>query len=332
MRSLARISRPNPSLLPPADSPLQSDDQGLIRRLLLGEPLPRLHLEDFERLIELLRSHRDGLVARSLIEESEVADSALRRARELYGEELKNDFQRTQRAGARQRLLQAEGEFALLKESVRAQTAAFAESLDRQLQHLEDQQREELREFASKWRGPAKVRHYNRTSPALRDLRTRQLRSLQSQEYEIMRRVRQEANDLEQHETAEMRRLLFVDYAMALQQLQGRHIDQITKLRSIHDQKVATFEKGRMREFSTMENRIAKLRRAYELTCDREAVWNVLGHNQPDDRVSRPVRASSRQSELWTDGLLPDEFAFLKLDPVPRPLSVRREVRPIRRR
>jgi hypothetical protein len=118
------------------------------------------------------------------------------------------------------------------------------------------------------------------------------------------------------------------DYMASLHQLQGCHADQISKLESVQDQKVANFESGKRKDFELMEKRIAKLRRAYDLTCDREALWNAQGHNQCDDvHSTRSVRSSAPSSELWSRGVFPDEFAFLRLDPVPRPQSVRRQIR-----
>jgi hypothetical protein len=193
---------------------------------------------------------------------------------------------------------------------------------------LEERQQRELNDLEVMWQSPVKVRHYNRSSPALRRLRVQQLGYLKAHEYEAMRRVQKEADELEEHETTEMMRLLLIDYMAALHQLQAIHADQVSKLESVQNQKVANFERDYRKKLEVIERRIAKLSRAYELTCDREALWNAQGHNQCDESHStRSVRSSTPSSEVWSQGVFPDEFAFLRLDPVPRPQSVRRQIR-----
>jgi hypothetical protein len=329
--NLTRICKPNAALTPPPvspDSPPDVDDSALIRRILDGQPLPPLTLPDYIRLIDLLRSHRDSLVDRHRFRESEVADSALNHVRQLYTEAIKDDFQRHQQTVAQQRLLQAEDEFMRLKETARAQAIRFSASLDEERRNLEARQEKEVNELAEIWQSPAKVRHYNRTSTRLRNLRTQQLRYLKSHDYETMRRIQKEADELEESETAEMKRALLMDYAAAVQLLQAAHNDQIANLERIRMQRVASFESERAKDLQLMERRLAKLRRAYELTCNRDALWNAQAKNFSDDTPgAQSVRSSAPSKELWAGGIIPSEFAFLRIDPVPRPSSVRRKVK-----
>jgi hypothetical protein len=85
----------------------EAPDHALIRGVLKGDTLPNFSVADHLRLIEMLRSHRDSLANRSMIRESELADAALNRVRQLYSESLKIDFQQHHQTAVQQRLLNA---------------------------------------------------------------------------------------------------------------------------------------------------------------------------------------------------------------------------------
>jgi hypothetical protein len=311
---------------PPAESPPEREDYSpLIRRVLGGGRLDDIRdSPTFLGLIQCLRSDRDFLASRQLAAEAEIADFAMRRVQQMFAAFQRNTFQIDTVAKLWARYAAAKEEFDRVQEIARVQEESFIGTLNEQMRQLEEQQRREVDGLVEKWRSPNKVRLFNRASPELRNLRTRQRMQLNTQRYDLMHMTQHEADDLEARETAEMQRVMMTSYSAALQILEAKHSKQVGKLQSVHEQKIEDFKRARKADFDIMENRLGKLKRAYELAQDQKELWNVRRHNDyealPREYATTPQR-HSRLTEITCD------FNTLKLEAVPVPRTQRRHFR-----
>lgn len=309
----------------PLDVRDETEDDRLIEHVLNGGTLDHVQPEVFDRLIAKLKDDRDEMILNNMLDESELANEAAERLAAMQNRSMKATFQKSQRADIEERLEHAREDYKSMLALCKEQERQFLEMLDDQIHDIKERHREDLAAVEEEWRSPAKIRMYNRTSGALRNMRTQQIKLLNAHRYDEMRILERTANELERQETRAMQRQMMDDYATVVAGIKERQAQEIRQAESVNEQKIETLREQTKKSLGVLQKRITKLERALGLTDNCDVIWNIKRHNEfqatiPPSQKCVAARMIIRKGKP----IDPHEFNTLKLQPVPGAKTVTR--------
>jgi hypothetical protein len=266
-------------------------------------------------LIGALKEDRDDKICHHRADEAEDSDRALHKTRQFYNNWQRDNFQRLRVGEIRARHEQAVNDLAerLRKRAAKDEAMRLANAQRREA--LLARQADELAELRENWRTPAKVKFFNRTSPALRALRLQSILLLNDHRYPEMRAVDRLADAQEDWETDLSHHTMNAQYIYAQQLLEKKHEREIRVLVHAQDVRLAERDCKQNAKIAVLEKRVQNLKRQLDDASDPAKVWNLFRRNQT--RGAGKKAAAPKPPP-------PKNLYYLTLPPLQGPQSARR--------
>jgi len=241
----------------------------LTARALDGRSISRCDKALLPELVAALRAERDDRVTRGQFASSETADAAFVHADGLLRDWQCRETQRSLQGALGVRMDAAVADRGLAVPFYGGLGRNMSAAFDDECSALAVAHSRELEDLEAKWRGPVKLRAYNRASPHLIGLRMQREKLLRLREYEASRGAARAARVLATREAATTHTNLEYDYRAILRATLEHQAVERAQLGSVQYSKRTGFEAARDIEICILDRRIGKIE------CENEKARDI---------------------------------------------------------
>ncbi|OHT05983.1 hypothetical protein TRFO_26045 [Tritrichomonas foetus] len=297
------------------DKPSPYDVDYWTGEALHKRPLDGCSLKILDQVAEKVRTERDNLIYLGLYQDSVAANEAYAKTVGYRDVVQKRSVQKRTQKELYDRLEMARENHQRLVESAQTVIPNMISSFENEMANLENRQNWELQKLTEEWESPQKKRLYNRSSGALKNLRTQSILLLNSHRFDEMEICEKQANELEAKESRMNQNKLESDFQEALNKMLDRHQLERDKLIAAQTVSRDKYEAAVKHDLDIALKRIDKIEKEIEEAQDPEKVWVHYSRREAKGPPGkRPTARAGRKNCLVA--INTSDFNTLNLPPL----------------